>query len=106
MTVADHITPDEVYRHIKKRADGDPDAEHMAMITDAVSGMVTTWHGPSWPAGVKLGAVMLAARLYRRRNSTQGVENFSEMGATYVARYDSDLDRQLLINQWTPPRVG
>jgi hypothetical protein len=33
MTVADHITPDEVYRHIKKRAAGDPDAEHMARST-------------------------------------------------------------------------
>lgn len=85
---------------------GDPATEEVPGVIDAVNGMVTQWHGAEWPAGVKLGAVMLAARLYRRRNSPAGVESFSDMGASYVSRYDSDLDRQLRINAWTPPRVG
>lgn len=104
--MADSITAAEVYRHVKKNAADDPDADHMELIVTAVNGMVTEWHGESWPAGVKLGAVMLAARLHRRRNSVNGVESFSEMGASYVSRYDTDLDRQLRINSWTPPRVG
>ena len=44
--------------------------------------------------------------VHRRRNSPNGVESFSDMGTSYVSRYDSDLDRQLRINAWTPPRVG
>lgn len=83
--------------------DEDP---HVSVIVDAVNGMVTEWHGEDWPAGVELGAVMLASRLHRRRNSPAGVESFGDLGASYVSRYDSDLDRQLRINSWTPPAVG
>lgn len=79
---------------------------HLPGIVDAVNGMVSGWHGDTWPAGVEHGAIMLAARLHRRRATPNGVETFSDMGATYVARYDSDLDRTLRINGWTPPRVG
>lgn len=105
--MADQITAEEVYRHLRKEGTvSDPDGEHMDMIVEAVTGQVTEWHGTPWPAGVHLGAVMLAARLYRRRNSVNGVETFSDMGASYVSRWDTDLDRQLRINKWTPPRVG
>ena len=100
--MADAITAEDVARHLKLPA---PD-EHLALIVDAVNSMVAEWHGESWPGGVKLGAVMLAARLHRRRNSAAGVETFSEMGAGYVSRYDADLDRQLRINAWTPPVVA
>lgn len=96
------ITADDVRNYLGLEA-SDP---HVALVTEAVNGMVTDWHGESWPAGVKLGAVMLAARLHRRRNSPAGVEAFGDMGASYVSRYDSDLDRQLRINSWTPPAVG
>lgn len=94
-----HITSDEVLRHLKLTG---PD-EHIALIVDSVNSMLDEWHGDTWPAGVHLGAVMLAARLHRRRNSSAGVEAFGDMGAAYVSRYDSDLDRQLRINDWTPP---
>lgn len=96
------ITPEEVANHLKLTA---PD-EHLPLIVDAVNAMVTEWHGSEWPGGVKLGAVMLAARLHRRRNSAAGVETFSDMGASYVSRYDADLDRQLRINSWTPPVIA
>lgn len=96
------ITAEQVATHLKLTA---PD-EHLVGIVAAVNEMVTEWHGEQWPGGVELGAVMLAARLHRRRNSPNGVESFSDMGAAYVSRYDSDLDRQLRINAWTPPRVG
>lgn len=96
------ITTEQVQTHLKLSG---PD-EHLKIIVDAVNGMVKEWHGDEWPAGVNLGAIMLAARLHRRRNSAAGVETFSDMGASYVSRYDADLDRQLRINGWTPPVVG
>lgn len=97
------ITPNVVANHLKLA--GGPD-DHLKIIVDAVNGMINEWHGEKWPAGVELGAIMLAARLHRRRNSAAGVETFSDMGASYVSRYDADLDRQLRINAWTPPVVG
>ena len=109
MATAQHsaITTTDVYRHLKKDDPGsDPDGDHMALVVESVNAQVDVWHGQPWPAGVKYGAIMFAARLYRRRNSVNGVEAFSDMGASYVSRFDADLDRQLLINAWTPPRIG
>ena len=49
-----------------------------------------------WTETVRLGAVMLAARLYRRRNSPNGLETIGAEGiATYVSRHDSDVARML-----------
>ena len=96
------ITPEQVSTHLKLTG---PD-EHVKVIVNSVNAMVTEWHGNKWPGGVELCAIMLAARLHRRRNSAAGVETFSEMGASYVSRYDVDLDRQLRINAYTPPVVG
>lgn len=59
-----------------------------------------------WAADTKLGAIMLAARLYTRRNSPNGIEALNEGGATYVSRYDSDIARMLHIDQHAYPRVG
>lgn len=96
------ITADEVVTQLKLTA---PD-EHLSLIVNAVNAMIDQWHGDHWPAGAHYGGIMLAARLHRRRNSPAGVESFSEMGASYVSRYDTDLDRLLEINAWSPPRVG
>ena len=59
-----------------------------------------------WAADTKLGAIMLAARLYTRRNSPNGIEALNEGGATYVSRYDSDIARMLNIDQHAYPRIG
>lgn len=50
-------------------------------------------------------AVMVAARLYRRRNSPAGIEAFADSVA-YVARFDPDIDRALRQGAYTPPRIG
>lgn len=100
--MADEITADEVANHLQKETID----LTLQLIATEVTAMVTEWHGEDWPAGVKLGALMLAARLDRRRNSPNGVESFSDMGTTYVARFDSDLERQLRIGKWTSPAVG
>ena len=49
------------------------------------------------------GAVKLAARLYRRRNTPSGVEAVADVGAMYVARGDPEI-RMLL--RLATPRVG
>lgn len=60
-----------------------------------------------WSAGPRIieGATMLAARLYERRNSPQGVTPFGD-GAAYVSRTDPDVAQLLKIGNYTPPAVG
>jgi len=53
-----------------------------------------------------LGATMLAARLYRRRNSPEGVATFTADGAMYVQRNDPDVALLLGIGSYAPPMVG
>lgn len=54
----------------------------------------------------QLAGIMLAARLYRRRNSPEGVQAMTDAGAFYVARTDPDIARLLRIDQYTTPQVG
>ena len=58
------------------------------------------------PASRDLGATMLAARLYRRRNSPEGVATFTAEGAVYVQRNDPDVALLLGIGSYAPPVVG
>ena len=56
---------------------------------------------PTEPA--KLGALMLGARLHRRRNSVAGLEPLADGGAAYVSRADPDISRLLGLDAWAPP---
>lgn len=56
-------------------------------------------------AEVYQAAVMLAGRVYRRRNSPGGIELFADSVA-YVARYDPDIQRALRQGAWAWPAVG
>jgi hypothetical protein len=47
-----------------------------------------------------LGAAMLGARLYRRRNSPEGVATFTADGAVYVQRNDPDVAMLLGIGAY------
>ena len=40
---------------------------------------------------VYLGMTMLAARLYKRKDTPNGLESFGEWGSSYVSRYDPDV---------------
>lgn len=100
--MADSITVTEVAAWARLSSD-DPE---LKICVEAVNELVSSWHGDSWPRGAHLGAVMLAARYHRRRNSPGGVETFGDGGAAYVPRYDADLDRLLRINAWASPQVG
>lgn len=55
-----------------------------------------------WPADILQGATMLAARLYRRRNTPGGIEAFGA-DAVYVPRRDADVTAMLHL---AAPRVG
>lgn len=52
----------------------------------------------AWPYRYALGARMLAARLWRRRNSPEGVASFTGEGVIYVRRNDPDIAEQLRLN--------
>lgn len=51
------------------------------------------------------GAVMYAAREYRRRNSPAGIEAFGET-TSFVSRWDPDIDRALQTGSYARPVVS
>lgn len=52
----------------------------------------------AWPNRYSLGARMLAGRLYRRKNSPEGVATFIGEGVAYVRRVDPDVGQMLRLN--------
>lgn len=86
----------------------DADKKRFEAICDAVHALVAAWVPPTQhnSAAVKLGAEMLAARLWRRRQSSTGVETLGDIGTIYVARYDPDIAQLLGIGSYAPPSVG
>lgn len=81
---------------------------------DAVNRAVRSWpvstaavDQAEWPADIAEGATMLAARLFRRRNSPAGVEQFAGAPSpAYVMRNDPDVAMLLKLGNHTPPQVG
>ena len=53
-------------------------------------------------AEVYQAGIMLAAKLYRRRNSPAGIEAFADSVA-YVSRYDPEVERFLRSQNWRRP---
>jgi hypothetical protein len=51
------------------------------------------------------GAVMYAAREYRRRNSPAGIETFGD-ATSFVSRFDPDIERALQTGSYARPVVG
>lgn len=91
--------------------ENNPERGYIATVVPAVNAWIATFHTADPVTGlyrgdVVQGAVMLAARLTRRRNSPAGVESFGELGATYVSRYDADLDRLLGLGAYRRLIVG
>lgn len=52
-------------------------------------------------AEIYQGAVMYAAREFRRRNSPAGIEVLGDQ-TSFVSRYDADIDRALHTGPWAP----
>lgn len=77
----------------------------------AVNAVVRRWLDPgpdgTWRPDHVQGAVMLAARLWRRRKSVEGVmSQFTAEGPVYVSRTDPDVSMLLQLGAWAPPVVG
>lgn len=84
---------------------------HLSSIVPAVNAYVESLpaidrnEDNSWAETTQLGAIMLAARLYRRKNSPGGIESAGDT-VTYIARYDSDISRLLNIDTFRKPVIG
>lgn len=96
------------------------EAERAQLIgpVGAVLALMLRWHGlsvtpddddtapaaeelPDWPADLYRGAVMLAARLYRRKQSPDAtIAADGEFGPMYVARNDPDIAMLLRFGRW------
>ena len=79
-----------------------------AAVIDFVKGLpdVPLDKEGDWADTTHLAATMLTARLYRRRNSPNGIESVTELGTSYVSRYDSDIARLLRIDAFRRPQIG
>lgn len=60
--------------------------------------VTAVWGWPSVPDGIKAATLLVAARLFVRKNSIEGVKGVNDLGVAYVARYDPDYD--WLINPY------
>ena len=87
------------------------DDPHLARVVPAVNAYINrlpsidrTSDG-SWAATTRLGAIMLAGRWFRRKNSPDGISSIGEV-TTYISRWDSDIARLLNIDSFTAPVVG
>lgn len=60
----------------------------------------------AWPWRLATGATMLAAKIFSRRNSTEGVATFGVEGVAYVIRNDPDIAVLLNLGQARIPKVG
>lgn len=89
------------------------DDDRFTVIVNAVNDRIRAWPVAAkalgqveWPAGVILGANMLAARLWRRKDTPAGVEIFGDGGFAYVRRTDPDIAMLLELGEWSKPAVG
>lgn len=84
----------------------------LAGVVDSVNVLVAGWRPLAdpdelaYPTPVQQGATMLAARVWRRRNSPAGVESYGDLGPTYVQRNDPDVAMLLGLGYYTVPVVG
>lgn len=91
------------------------DDDRIQSQVDAVNRMVRCWPcsqaavGGTWAADapdVVEGATMLAARLFRRKESPAGVESMGPLGAVYVVKSDPDVALLLQLGPYAGPEVG
>ncbi|WP_024794195.1 hypothetical protein [Tomitella biformata] len=100
------FTAEQVRQYL--RLDAGVDTDLLEGTTAAVIDLIGGWKGDPavWRPKWTQGGIMLAARLYRRRNSPAGVESFGDMGTAYVQRNDPDLALLLDLGRYTAPAVG
>lgn len=104
-----------VKRWMKLEDDDVVDDDDIQLAVDAVNDLVrglpaaqrsNTDPATAWRAKIKLGAIMLAARYARRRNTPGGVEAAGAFGIAYVRRNDPDVAQLLELGEYAAPGVG
>jgi hypothetical protein len=109
------VTPDRVAAYLRLPTPS-TDADLLTDVCAAVNAWVSRlqWVADAaaaanpvgtWPETADHGATMLAARMYRRRNTPSGVEALTDM-VVYVPRRDSDVDQMLRVGAYQIPGVG
>lgn len=105
-------TPQLVREYLALPEDGPAeDTTYLETTVAAVVAKVASWldplaEGAEYPADVRHGTTMLAARMWRRRATPSGVETTGEFGAFYVPRTDPDIAMLLGLGNYLGPRVG
>jgi hypothetical protein len=54
--------------------------------------VTATWGWAAVPEDIKNATIIMAARLFRRKDSPEGVKGFADLGVVRLSRYDSDYD--------------
>lgn len=52
------------------------------------------------------GALLLAARIYARKGSPQGLASYGDFGPAPITRLDPDIERLLSVGRYARPAVG
>lgn len=91
------------------------DDDRLQDIVDAVNVRVRRWpvaatatetDPAAWTSDVVLGSTMLAARLWRRKDSPAGVETMGDLGPVYVQRNDPDIALLLRLGAYGGDGLG
>ena len=93
------------------RAEDDASDPSVLEVVEAVNSLVPTWAYPAgedgeWAPHQRFGASLLAARLYRRKDSPGGMANFGIEGSGYVSGNWPDVAMLLGIGSSAVGRVG
>lgn len=110
MAPTEYTTVEAAGQWLQLTGDLGGDAVLSSCVTTANS-VVDRYIDPDQPvpsaADAHQAATMLAARLYRRRNSPEGVQGITPDGvAVGIVRTDADIARLLRIDTFTTPQVG
>lgn len=54
--------------------------------------VTTKWGWPAFPKKIKAAQVLIAARLFRRKDSPEGVAGFNDLGVVRLGKFDPDYD--------------
>lgn len=91
----------------------EPETALLGDIVDAVNDLVRRLpvadravDEDEWPAAIRLGATQLALRLWRRRDSMDGVVQFAGDAPVYVQRNDPDVAQLLELGPYSGAAVG
>lgn len=89
------------------------DTQTLDDIVDAVNDIVRRLPVASravdqetWPAAIRLGSTQLCLRLWRRKDSMDGVVAFAGDAPVYVQRNDPDVAQLLELGSYAKPVVG